>query len=199
MHPPKPTDGDGQGGEPVLGAASANDPGYRASLTSGTVLGQMRSMVLVLVVAPVLILAISPLIVRDSGDRFAAGPLWAYLLLPVVAVATTLIAIRVPGPLRPGPGTPAPEVARAALMQFRQSLLLRFALSEAVILVGLLLALIEQDEPLFVLGFVLGYPALIRLTLPTRGNVERIRRRLEAKGAESHLWAALLAPGPPKR
>lgn len=85
-------------------------------------------------------------------------------------------------------------------MAFRQAVLVRFALAEGVILLGLPLAMVGHSELVFAAAFVLGYPLLVWLVLPTRGGVERMRRRLEERGAESHLWAVLLAaPAPAGR
>ncbi|MQY08640.1 hypothetical protein [Actinomadura macrotermitis] len=180
--------------EPVPGLGPQSDPGFAASLRSGTFLGQWRRTVLVLAVAPVLILAITPLIVQDGRGRLGDAPPWIYLPLLLAAVAAALIGPRVPAPLPPGLA-PA-RAARTALLAFRQAVLVRFALGEGVILLGIPLAMVGHSELVFVAGFALGYPVLLWLTLPTAGAVERMRRRLEAGGAESHLWAALLSPVP---
>ncbi|XRQ15570.1 hypothetical protein ACN3XK_33220 [Actinomadura welshii] len=194
MYSPKTPDGDGPDMTPRFGASAADDPGFLASLRSGTELGRLRAMMLFLVGAPVLILAISPLIVADGRGGDGGAPPWIYL--PLVAAA--LVAL-LAGPLAPRPmaaeGDPG-RAARTALMMFRQAVLLRFALAEGVILLGLPLAMVGHSELVFAAGFALGYPLLIWLALPTRGGVERMRRRLEAGGAQSHLWAVLLAPPP---
>ncbi|CNG68071.1 Uncharacterised protein [Mycobacterium tuberculosis] len=192
MYSPKSPDGDGGPDmAPVFGAGPGDDPGYLASLRAGTELGRLRAMMLVLLAAPVLILAIVPLIVRDGRD---AAPLWIYAPLAAAALVALLAGPRAPRPMPPG-AEPA-AAARGALMMFRQAVLLRFALAEGVILVGLPLAMAAHSEAVFVAGFVVGYPLLVRLALPTRGGVERMRRRLESQGAESHLWAVLLAAPP---
>ncbi|HLV74365.1 hypothetical protein FHX41_3085 [Actinomadura hallensis] len=189
MYSPKTPDGDGGPDvAPVFGAGPGDDPGYFASLRGRTELGRLRLMMLVLVAAPVLILAISPMIVQGGGD----APPWTYLPLAGMALTALAVGPLAPRPMEPG-GDPR-EVAKVALLMFRQAVLLRFALAEAVILAGLPLAMVGESELVFVAGFVFGYPLLIWLALPTRGGVERMRRRLEARGAESHLWAVLLAP-----
>ncbi|MBB6395177.1 hypothetical protein BKA00_002091 [Actinomadura coerulea] len=189
MYSPKTPEGDGGPHvAPVFGAGPGDDPGYLASLRGGTELGRTRLMMLALLAAPVLILAIMPLIVEDGrGD----GPAWVYLPLAAAALPALLAGPRVPRPMVPG-AEPA-AAARTALMMFRQAVLLRFALAEGVILLGLPLAMVAHSELVFVAGFVLGYPLLVWLALPTRSGVERIRRRLESGDAESHLWAVLLA------
>ncbi|MFI0446165.1 hypothetical protein [Actinomadura sp. 6N118] len=195
MYSSQPFPGDGgQIDEPVFGASRADDPGFAASMRSGTLLGRLRTMMLVLMVAPVLIAAITPLIVQDGKGRLGDAPWWFYLPLAAGALVAVLAGPRAPRPM--GAGQAPAQAVETALLQFRQALLLRFALAEAVILLGLPLAMIGHSEMVFVAGFVLGYPLLIRLALPTTGTVDRIRRRLEAGGAESHLWAGLLARVP---
>lgn len=186
----------GRGGpplEPVPGAARADDPGYLASLRTGTQLGQLRMVMVALLVAPALILAIVPVIVREGHSRLGDLSAWIYLPPLLAALATVLIGPRAPRPMPPG--EPA-QAAGTALVLFRQAILLRFALSEGVILLGLPLSVIARSEMPFVAAFVLGYPLLVWLALPTTGTVERIRARLEAGGADSQLWAALLARAP---
>lgn len=195
MYSPKSPDGDGGPDmAPVFGAGPGDDPGYLASLRAGTELGRLRAMMLVLLAAPVLILAIMPLIVREGRE---AAPAWVYAPLAAAALVALLAGPRAPRPMPPG-AEPA-AAARAALMMFRQAVLLRFALAEGVILIGLPLAMVAHSEAVFVAGFAVGYPLLVWLALPTRGGVDRMRRRLESQGAESHLWAVLLAaPAPPR-
>ncbi|NKZ08399.1 hypothetical protein [Actinomadura latina] len=194
MYSPKSPDGDGPDVAPVFGAGPGDDPGYLASLRTATELGRLRAMMLVLLAAPVLILAIMPLIVQDGR---ADAPPWIYAPLAAAALVALLAGPRAPRPMQPGAEQAAPAAAaRAALLMFRQAVLLRFALAEGVILLGLPLAMVGHSELVFVAGFAVGYPLLLWLALPTRGGVERMRRRLESQGAESHLWAVLLAAPP---
>jgi hypothetical protein len=189
MYSPRSPEGDGGPDmAPVFGAGPSDDPGYLASLRGRTVLGRMRLVMLVLLAAPLLISALTPLIVQDGEE--GAAP-WLYLPPVAAALLALLAGPRAPRPIPPG-GGPEAEPA-AVLMAFRQAVLLRFALAEGVILLGLPLAMIAHSELVFAVAFVLGYPLLVWLALPTRGGVERMRRRLEEQGAESHLWAVLLA------
>ncbi|WP_067473057.1 hypothetical protein [Actinomadura hibisca] len=195
MYSPRSPEDDGEPDfAPVLGAGRGDDPGYLASLRTATVLGRMRATLLVLLVAPILIAAIAPLIVQDGRGRLGDAPWWIYLPLVAAALLAALAAPRGPRPLPPG--LEPRQAAWTALLAFRQALLLRFALTEGVILLGLPLAMVGRSELVFAAGFVLGYPLLVWLAVPTARTVEAMRARLEAGGATSHLWAALLAPAP---
>ncbi|MFC4049607.1 hypothetical protein ACFOY4_07940 [Actinomadura syzygii] len=186
--PDAPEGGGGPAAAPVFGAGPGDDPGYLASLRGRTELGRMRLLMLVLAAAPVLVLAITPLIVAGGPDDPA---LWPFAPLVAAAAAAALAGPRTPRPM--APEDDQGRSAATALALFRQALLSRFALAEAVIVLGLPLSIAGKSELVFAAGFVLGYPLLLWLALPTRGGVERLRRRLESRGAESHLWAALLA------
>ncbi|HEY8480318.1 MAG TPA: hypothetical protein VIL71_10850 [Spirillospora sp.] len=176
---------------PVFGAGPHNDPGFFASMRNGSVLGRLRMVVLVMTAAPVLILAIVPLIVQGGGDT----PPWVYAPSVVLALVALLVGPRVPRPM--GAGVDPDQTARTALAMFQQAVLMRSALAEAVIIAGLPMAIIGESALVYVAGFVLGYPLQLWLALPTRSTAERIRRRLEAEGAQSHLWAGLLATAAP--
>ncbi|MBW8483369.1 hypothetical protein K1Y72_13370 [Actinomadura sp. PM05-2] len=195
MYSPNVPEGDDDATEPVPGMGPADDPGFGASMRARTHLGILRRLMLVLVAAPVLILALVPLIVQDGRGRFGDAPFWLYLPLPLAAVVVAVVAPRVPRPLPPG--LPPAQAARTALMAFRQAMLLRFALAEGVILLGLPLAVGWRAELVFVVAFACGWPLLLWLIVPTRANIERSRRLLEADGAESFLWSELLRPVPP--
>ncbi|MCP2341485.1 hypothetical protein [Actinomadura rupiterrae] len=174
-------------------AGMADDPGYLASMRPPeTVLGQLRVMVTALVTAPVLMLAISPLIVPAGEGRL--GDLAPWLCLPILAVAAAALLL---GPRAPRPLVPSQDrewAVRQSVLLFRQAVMFRYALSEATILVGLPLAMVGRSVWVFVFAFVVGYPILFWLTVPTATRVEAIRRRLETAGEPSYLWTALLKP-----
>lgn len=189
-----PTPGDAG---PRFGVGRESDPGFVRSLSGGTLIGQLRRAMLALTVAPVLILAIVPFIVREGRGRLGEVPAWVYVPIVLAALLAAVAGPRVPRPV--AAGRRPQETAGAAVLGLRQAIFLRFALCEAVIIMGLPLSIISRSEAPFLAGFVLGYPLLIWSALPTTGLVERVRRRLEADGAESHLWAALLSHYSPPR
>ncbi|MCW2889977.1 MAG: hypothetical protein QOE54_7144 [Streptosporangiaceae bacterium] len=200
QHPPGSAGRDRPFVEPLLGVGPEADQGYLASLRSGprTMLRQLRATMLTLVIAPLAISAIVPFVVRDGKSRFGDLPGWVFLPLVLAFLVALVVGLRAPRalPLAPDREADPRRTAELAAVVFRQALFLRFALSDAVILLGLALAVIGHSEMPFAVGFVLGYPLLIALALPTKGTVERMRRRMEAAGTESHLWAVLLAPLP---
>jgi len=179
--------------EPLFGSGPDSDPGYLATLQGPpTTLGMLRRTMAVLTAAPVVILALVPFIVHGGRGMFGPLTYWAFIPLAAGFVVAVVAGTRVPRPLTPG-RSPAQSAAEAA-MAFRQAVLLRYALSDGLVLVGLVLAIVTHGKWAFAAGFVLGFPLLVVLAVPTRGMVERMRRRLERDGAESHLWAVLLAP-----
>jgi hypothetical protein len=195
---PGPSRPDESFAEPLFGSGPEADQGYLGSLRPGpqTMLRQLRATMLTLVIAPLVIAAIVPFVVRDGKSRFGDLPEWVFLPLVLAFGVALVVGLRVPRALPRAPDREQDprRTAELAALVFRQALFLRFALSDAVILLGLPLAVISHSEMPFAVGFVLGYPLLIALALPTKGTVERMRRRLEAAGTESHLWAVLLAP-----
>ncbi|MEO5876239.1 MAG: hypothetical protein ABIS86_24395 [Streptosporangiaceae bacterium] len=177
---------------PRLGAGPESDPGYLGSLGSGTMLAQLRATFLALAAVPLVVVGLAPYIIRIETGHLALSPKWATLAVLVLAAAAAVLAPRVPGRLRTGL---APnEAAAASSVSFRSAVLLRFTLAEGVILGGLPLSMACDSLTPMLLAFVLGYPLLIALALPTRSTIERMRRRMESGGASSELWAALLAP-----
>jgi hypothetical protein len=175
-------------------SALQGDPGYLASLGSGSMLGQLRVTFLALLLMPVLIAGVSPLIVRIETQHLDTSPWWAEAAIAVLAVAVLLVARRLPPAL--SPDLPPDRVPTAASNSFRATMFLRFALTEAVVLAGLPLSMASDSLAPMAVAFVLGFPLMLLLATPTRGTVEAIRVRLERNGLETGLWATLLAPFP---
>jgi len=178
--------------DPPPGAGPEGDPGYLASLRTGTLLAQLRRAFLGLLAVPVGVLALSPYIMRIETHTVDTPPLWACAVVPVAAVCALLLARRMPTalPNRAEPGGSRPDASES----FRGSLFLRFALTEGVVLLGLPLSMAADSFLPMALAFGLGYPLVLTMAVPTRSTIERIRARLEADGASSDLWTALLSP-----
>jgi FtsH-binding integral membrane protein len=170
---------------PFPDAGPEDDPGYLASLRTGTLLAQLRRAFLGLLTVPVGVLALSPYIMRIETHTVDAPPLWACAAVPLAAVGVLLAVRRMPGALPPGAG---------ASESFRAALFLRFALTEGVVLFGLPLSMASDSFLPMALSFCLGYPLVLSMGIPTRRTIERIRTRMEAGGTATGLWAALLSP-----
>lgn len=180
---------------PPQDAGPEGDPGYLASLRTGSTLAQLRKSFLSLLAVPVLVLALSPLIIRIETHHLDTPPLWAAAAIVLVALGVLVVAPRLPRPLKAG--MLQQETAVAASSMFRSTLFLRFTFCEGVVLSGLPLSMAADSMVPMLLAFGLGYPLLMAFALPTRGTIEGIRRRIEAEGAVSDLWASLLAPYEP--
>lgn len=81
---------------------------------------------------------------------------------------------------------------RAALLQYQSLMFVRFAVTEAPMMVGIAVSFI-LDYGLwpFLITLVLGLPVMAYETFPTRRNVNRVAERLEADGVRTNLRATL--------
>lgn len=79
------------------------------------------------------------------------------------------------------------EAARISAGRFRQLLIIRFAIAETPILLGLVFSFAADNLWLYIFGLVLGWPMLAFLTWPSSRNLEKVRRQLESGGARSYL------------
>ncbi|MDX6744311.1 hypothetical protein [Actinocorallia sp. A-T 12471] len=186
-------------------AGPQGDPGYLASLRTPSTLGHLRRSFLMLSAMPVVVLALSPFIVRIETHILDTPPLWSAAVVPVLALAVLWLAPRLPLPLPQSDALiadvrAAEDGARAERRvseAFRGALFLRFALTEGVVLAGLPLAMASDSFAPMALAFAFGYPLVLAFALPTRGTIERIRVRLGPE-ADGRLWAALLSPYQPR-
>jgi hypothetical protein len=176
--------------DPPPGAGPEGDPGYLASLRTGTLLAQLRKAFLGLLAVPVGVLALSPYIMRVETHTVDARPLLSCAVVPLAAAGVLLLVRRLPSALPRGGGGPRLSASES----FRAGLFLRFALTEGVVLLGLPLSMASDSFLPMALSFCLGYPLVVALALPTRGTIERMRARMEADGVSSDLWGSLLAP-----
>jgi hypothetical protein len=190
---------------PTSGRTSADDPGLLRSMGSGTPLGQMRSVGVVFSGVPVLIGALLPLILdeSDSGLRPGVG---VGVVVAVAVLSALVQAVTVPRQFAPpaaaatqqggggdaGGGRSPADLAREGVFQLRAALFLRLALSETAVLVGFLMSFATASALPYAVGFALGWPMML-LAVPTAGQVERARDRMQADGAPPvPLWDALL-------
>jgi len=86
-------------------------------------------------------------------------------------------------------------IAVQALEELRRRLLSSFAVAEAGLLIGVVLAILSGNSAPYLAAVVISWPALV-LNGPTQRTIERIRVKLEAAGRPSYLWEALTEPVP---
>lgn len=174
----------------MFNSGGASDPGYVASLRTPTQLGQLRMLFAALWLAPLVFLGVLPLFVTGEPEPTILG------LAATLAVAGALLGrlglLRVT-PILPAEARQPAETAAAALDVLRTRLFVGFALTEAGLLLGLLLALLSGSVGPYLAAFVFAWPALI-LNGPSRATIDRIKERLESAGRPSYLWNGLLAP-----
>jgi hypothetical protein len=159
-----------------------------AGRPAATPLAMMRTQALVFLSAPVLM----GVAVFFAVPSWTEPPLWvpaAVVLLAVVAfgIAETL-GFRVQ-PIRPG--TPRDDAARAALAAWQARGMVRFALCEATIVIGLVLSFVVASRWPYLVGFVVGMPLLAYEVLPSQRTIAKLKERLEADGGLSYLGEAL--------
>lgn len=135
--------------------------------------------------------------VLPSGDY---PPIWVPWALGGLALLSHLLSRTVGFNLRPVPaGTLPTEAMATALAAFQASLILRFALSEAVAILALVLSFVvpPQTWMTYLTGGVLALILLAVNVWPSTAVVSKVQRRLDREGGQSFLGDALLglAPG----
>lgn len=128
----------------------------------------------------------------SAGTDGGADPLWlavfAVVALAGVGAATT-VGFRVP-PVDPADRDPG----RTAVAALQSSTIVRCALVEAPGIVAVMLAFVSGWGLLALLGLVM-VPVMLWLAWPTRSNVAKVQRALEAKGARTGLTERLFGAG----
>jgi hypothetical protein len=172
--------------------SAADDPGYVGSIVSKTVVGQFRLVMVAILLLPVAVIGLVPLVTGIGGAPVllvAVPPLVALASLPVARMAARNAVAPLPPRLPRGEDPGATSV-----VALRQSTFIPLALTEAPLLVGFVLSMAAGSVLPYLAGFVIGWPLMIVLSLPTHGRIERVRARLESGGTESRLWDVLLSP-----
>lgn len=129
-----------------------------------------------------------------GSEQAGTPPAWSYVVVvalgAVVAAVIQLVGYRVPAV---SPHVSRAQAHRAGMAAYQTSMILRFALAEAVALVALVLTLIER--PRSVLTFVVG--AAISLALaavhvwPSERLISKVEQLLDRDGGRSELAAVL--------
>jgi len=153
---------------------------YRGRSTSGT-LSTLRAIFVVFVVSMVLILPIAFATIPSS----TADPGWPWLalVLPVVgAVATLVVAVSLDRPL---------PCDTTLVVSYQKRFFRYVAFSEAPALLGFVGAIVVENPWPYPVGLIFAAAGFAWLA-PTRRNLERDQRALDARGCGRDLTAELL-------
>lgn len=146
---------------------------------------QFRALALALVTAPVVVLlAVSFAITPADEDLPPAVAAVAVAAVVVGWVLAQVLGYRV-APLAPG------EDRATAVARFRETMILRFVLTEAPIILGLAAAFVlPYGVWTYVAVVVVGLPSMVFHVWPSRRVVDKVATRLEADGVPSGLREA---------
>lgn len=162
----------------------------RATPTTPVPLAQMRTLVATLMGGLVLFGVVAFLAAGADGYP----PTWAAAGLGVLAVVAHVtveaIGYRVPAV---APGTPPEDAAAAGLAAYRSTLMLRFALCEAVAMVALVgtFALEPQTGMTYLVGGTFALALLAWHAWPSERTTRRLEQQLDRDGGRSGLADAL--------
>lgn len=151
----------------------------------------MQPMLYALLGAPVLL----GVAVWFTVASMETPPIWTVVAPLVMVVVGFLLAESVgyAAPALPGQ-TDRAEAMHRAVAIWRSKLMFRFAVTEAPILVGLVMAFVADSRWPFIVGLVAGWPVLAFEILPNARSIEKLRARLDSGGASSFLDEALRQP-----
>ena len=127
-----------------------------------------------------------------NGFDERPGATWLGVLLAGSVLCWLLaltVGFRVPA-IEPG----SPHVERQAMSALTSSTVQRTMLTEAPAILGLVLSLASGSGLVAVIG-LLTVPVMLWLSWPSRANVAKVERRVDAKGARSGLSEALFGQG----
>jgi F0F1-type ATP synthase membrane subunit c/vacuolar-type H+-ATPase subunit K len=121
-------------------------------------------------------------------------PTWVAWALGALAVVSFLLSNAFGYTVAPiAPGTPAAEAAIAGRTAFQSSMFTRLALSEAVAVVGLVVAFVVEPQTIMtvVIGTVLALALLAWHVWPSERVIRKVEQRLDRDGGRSHLFDTL--------
>lgn len=152
----------------------------------------VRTLAVALSTAPVLVLVallfVLPTTLDDAPPLPVAAGLVGLVALGVVAAETLGFRTR---PLSPSEHADQSAARSTALARYQSLMMVRFALVEAAVIVGIALSFVLDHAAWpAIVTIVLGTPAMVLEVWPSRRNVARVATRLEADGVRSGLTDA---------
>lgn len=139
--------------------------------------------------APAIILLAMYFVLGVEPDAFSP-PVWAPVVPLALGVVLGATAVTVGFRAAPvHPSTPPQEAAATGAQTFQSLMILRFALCEAPMIVGLAVGFVVSEGGFLVVlvGCLVTLALLLALTLPSGWQVDRVQAALEADGARVPL------------
>jgi hypothetical protein len=124
-------------------------------------------------------------------------PLWVSVTLGALAVISHLLSRTLGFRVKPiQAGTPPAEAMATALAAFQASLILRFALSEAVAIIAMILSFMVATWMTYLIGGVLALILFVMNVWPSTALISKVQQQLDREGGRSYLADALLGLTP---
>lgn len=156
--------------------------------SSPSPLTAMLPMVYSFLGAPIVLAVPVWLTIADMSEP----PIWVAVLVLALVVGGFLLAETLGYATAPLPSdTDRDEAKRRSVAIWRSKLMVRFAVTEAPILIGLTLSFVAGSRWPFLVGLVAGWPILAYEVYPHRRSIEKLQSRLDRDGASSFLAEAL--------
>jgi len=153
----------------------------------------MRILAIALCLSPVLLVVVLALVLPTTwGDEPPVPVVLGLVALVGVGFVSAEAIGFITEPLEPQVSASPGEAERISLGRFQSSMMLRFALTEVPVLVGLAASFVLDDGiwPLLV-AVAVGLPVMWFETWPGRRNARKFAARLESGGVRSGLVEAL--------
>jgi membrane protein YdbS with pleckstrin-like domain len=164
--------------------------GQNATPATPAPIAALRTLATALISAVVMFGLVALFVVGPDGYP----PVWVAAALGALAVAAH-VAVEAVGYRVPAvpPGTQGEEAAAAGLAAYRSSMMLRFALCEAVAIIALAASFVvePQTAKTYLVGGTLSLALLLWHVWPSERITRRLETQLDRDGGHSGLAAAL--------
>ncbi len=164
--------------------------GQNATPATPAPIAQLRTLAMALISAVVMFGLVAFFVLGPDGYP----PVWVAAALGAIAVAAH-VAVEAVGYRVPAlsPGAQGEDAAAAGLAAYRSSMMLRFALCEAVAIIALVAAFVvePQTAKTYLVGGTLSLALLLWHVWPSDRGIRRIEAQLDRDGGRSGLHSAL--------